>query len=321
MTINWFPGHLNNAKREIASAMPRMDLIIEVLDARVPFSSSNPLVPQLRGDKPSLKVLNKSDLADPAMTKQWLDYFNAQDGVTAMALNIDQRHKAQDIVRLGTKLVPAHRTTARPLAAMIMGIPNVGKSTIINTLVGRAVAVTGNKPAVTKMQSRHKVNKGFVLFDTPGFLWPRLAPAACGPRLAATGAIKDSIFEYQDVSMFTLEFMSKRYPKAILDRYKLTELPDDTTELLRLIASKRGCLRKGGVLDMEKVSEILVFDLRQGKFGGVTFEVPGLDVEVLKEENAHRQAVKDAKKAAKEAKKAGSVRDGWSRTHVNDESS
>ena len=190
MAINWYPGHMHKAKKEIREQIPKMDLIIEVLDARIPFSSENPMVPSLRGNTPCIKILNKTDLADPEVTERWVNHINNTSGMKAIVVNQKQPEKIRQILDMAPAMVPERNLDIKPLRALILGIPNVGKSTTINTLANRIVAKTGNEPAVTKQQQRIKLPNNIVLLDTPGFLWPKLEPEACGYRLAATGAIK-----------------------------------------------------------------------------------------------------------------------------------
>lgn len=276
MAINWFPGHMHKARKEIAKSMPEVDLIIELVDARIPFSSENPLVPKLRGNTPCIKVLNKRDLADPQVTRQWLDYFNSQEGVKAIALSQKQSGEVRSLLKLGHTLVPQRDFSRRPLLAMILGIPNVGKSTLINTLAGRVIAKTGNTPAVTKMQQRIKLPDDLVLLDTPGFLWPKLSPEECGYRLAVTGAIRDSILELEDVALFAGEYLLEAYPEPLQARFELEQLPLAAIDLFDAIGARRGCLRRGGQADLHKVSAILLNELRSGNLGPITLETPAM---------------------------------------------
>lgn len=274
MAINWFPGHMNKAKREIGRAFQQVDLVIEVLDARVPYASSNPILRRLRRDKPCIKVLNKSDLADPVATAEWIAHFQAEDGVRAVSVDREQTKLIKSLLVEGRKMLPADRNMDKPVVAMIVGVPNVGKSTLINILAGRIIAKTGNVPAVTQRQQRIIIAKKMILLDTPGILWPRLNPPACGYRLAFTGAIKDNQFDFEELSLFGAEFLASHYPEALASRYKLTEVPTEGSALLAAIAAKRGCLGKGGIPDLNRVSEILIREFRQGKLGGITMERP-----------------------------------------------
>lgn len=271
MAIHWFPGHMATAKNDIRKAMPSVDLVIEILDARIPFSSENPLVATLRGQTPSVKILNKSDLADPVVTAEWMALLNATPGVRALTHHQKQPHLLRRVGEIARTLVPP--ITGRPMAAMIVGIPNVGKSTIINTLAGRTIAKTGNKPAVTQMQQRVNVGSDLVLLDTPGFLWPKLEPQACAYRLAVTGAISDRVVDYQDLAAFAGSFLAKRYPAA-LGVYGIAAIPDAPTALLEAVGRKRGFVGKGAVVDLQRAAERLIQDLRGGLLGPLSLETP-----------------------------------------------
>lgn len=308
MAIHWFPGHMHKARKEIAEAMPQIDLVIEVLDARIPYSSENPMVAQLRGDKPCIKLLNKCDLADPEVTAKWIEYLEQEQGVKAMAVTTLQPAMIKKIPDLCRKLVPERVGQEKKLRTMIMGIPNVGKSTIINTLAGRTIAKTGNEPAVTKAQQRINLGDGIVLSDTPGILWPKVDNEASSYRLAVTGAIKDTAMEYEDVAMFAAEYFLQAYPDAIKERYKIDELPQTDIELLEEIGAKRGAKRAGGYIDLHKVSELLLHEFRSGKIGLLTLETPEMaEVEKAEVERmlAEKAAEKEAKKAAEKLKRSG----------------
>ena len=268
---------MHKAKKEIREQIPKMDLIIEVLDARIPLSSENPMVPSLRQNTPCIKILNKSDLADPEVTEQWVKHLNKTSGIQAMAVNQKQPEKIRQILDLAPSLLPEERNLEiTPLRALILGIPNVGKSTTINTLANRTIAKTGNEPAVTKQQQRIKLPNNILLLDTPGFLWPKLEPEACGYRLAATGAIKNTVIEFEDVAMFLAEFLMEAYPDTLKQRYQLKDIPESGIELFDLIGQRRGCMRRGGIADTHKVSEILLNELRDGTLGRISLETPAM---------------------------------------------
>ncbi|GGB64768.1 ribosome biogenesis GTPase YlqF [Shewanella inventionis] len=298
MAIQWYPGHMHKARKEIEEAMPQVDLVIEVLDARIPYSSENPMVSQLRGDKPCIKLLNKSDLADPAVTERWIEYLEREQGVKASAITTLQPGMVKNIPDICRKLVPHRDVIEKDIRTMIMGIPNVGKSTIINTLAGRTIAKTGNEPAVTKTQQRINLRNGIVLSDTPGILWPKVDNEASSYRLAVTGAIKDTAMEYEDVAMFAAEYFLKAYPEAMLERYKLSSLPETDIGLLEAIAGSRGALRPGGRIDYHKVSELLLHDYRSGRIGLLSLETPEM-AEAEKLEVARLLAEKEALKQQK----------------------
>ncbi|MGI9279122.1 MAG: ribosome biogenesis GTPase YlqF [Endozoicomonas sp.] len=273
MAINWFPGHMHKARKEIKKVVPEVDLIIEVLDARLPFSSGNPLVPSLRGTTPYIKVLNKSDLADPAVTELWIREMEKEEGVKAIALTQSQPEKVRGVLKLAESMVE-RKLDISGMKAMILGIPNVGKSTMINTLANRIIAKTGNVPAVTKQQQRIKLPNGMILLDTPGFLWPKLEPEACGYRLGISGAIKDAVLEYEDIALFAAEYFLKAYPQALKARFQIEELPATDIELMDAIAARRNCMRRGGIADLHKVSEILLNEFRSGGLGRISLETP-----------------------------------------------
>jgi ribosome biogenesis GTPase A len=274
MSINWFPGHMATSRKDIRKVMPQVDLVVEVLDARIPSSSENPLVAELRGDKPALLILNKSDLADPATTAQWLAFYGARPGTRALTHHHRATNLGRELVALARTLVAPGRVSNRPLMAMIIGIPNVGKSTLINTLAGRAIAKTGNKPAVTRLQQRVQVGTDLVLLDTPGFLWPKLSPPARGYHLALTGAISDRVVDTQDIASFAARLLAARYPDALCALYGLDAIPVGEEALLEAIGRRRGFLVKGGVVDLQRASERLVHDLRDGALGRISLETP-----------------------------------------------
>jgi len=291
---------MHKARKEIKKVMSQVDIVIEVLDARIPFSSANPLVNQLKGDKPCIKILNKSDLADPELTKQWQAYFEQDGNVKTIALSASLDARKGTIAQLCHKLVPHRQHSDKNLSAMIMGIPNVGKSTLINGIAGKAIAKVGNEPAVTKRQQKINLDNGLSLCDTPGILWPKLEPAACGYRLAVTGAIKDTAMEYEDVALFALAFLLESYPESLKTRYKVETLPKSELEMLTLLGTKRGCLRAGGVVDLYQAATIVLQDLRSGKLGTLTLETPA----TMEAEMAQLRAEIAAKREAEENEEA-----------------
>ncbi|HDS1202563.1 TPA: ribosome biogenesis GTPase YlqF [Shewanella algae] len=308
MAIQWYPGHMHKARKEIEEVMPQIDLVIEVLDARIPYSSENPMVAKLRQDKPCIKLLNKSDLADPEITNRWIEYLEQEQGVRAQAITTLQPAMVRKIPELCRKLVPVSEGALKDIRTMIMGIPNVGKSTIINTLAGRVIAKTGNEPAVTKAQQRINLKNGIVLSDTPGILWPKVDNEASGYRLAVTGAIKDTAMEYEDVALFAAAYFLHAYPEAMMERYKLTSLPATDIELLEEIGRRRGALRSGGHIDLHKASELLLHEFRSGKIGQLSLETPEMaqaeEAEVAKL-LAEKEALKQANKEADRLKRSG----------------
>lgn len=274
MPINWYPGHMTKAVREIRKAVGKADLVFEILDARLPDSSENPLVAKLRGETPCIKILNKQDLADPDVTAAWLRHLQGTPGVTAVAHDRGKAGQLGGLLALGRRLLPADRNPTRTITFMIVGVPNVGKSTIINSWTKRAIAQAANKPAVTKRQQRVRLARGVELLDTPGILWPKLSPPACGYRLAVSGAIPDTAVDYPDMATWAVRWLREDYPQLLAARYKLDALPDEAHLLLEAIAARRACVRKGGVVDWQKVSELLVREIRQGLLGRASFERP-----------------------------------------------
>ena len=300
--IQWFPGHMNKARNEVKEIMPQMDVIIEVLDARIPYSSENPMVATLRGDKPVIKILNKADLADPDMTQAWMDYFEQEDGVKALSFDDNKANNVHRIVELCKKLMPNKVGTGRQIKAMILGIPNVGKSTLINTLAGRTVAKTGNEPAVTKSQQLIKLEGGIMLYDTPGMLWPKVENANSGYRLAATGGIRDTAFDFADVASYTAEYLIQAYPELLKARYKIEDLPETDWEFFEVAGRNRGCVRAGNKIDTYRMSEILINELRSGTLGRISMETPEMR-ETEEAMVAEQRLALEAKKTAKEEEK------------------
>ncbi len=274
MAIQWFPGHMHKARKEIKKVMPRIDLIIEVLDARIPYSSENPLVAELRGDKPCIKLLNKSDLADPEVTRQWVEYLQSKRNIRAQAVNQHEPSQVRHTLSLCREFFPDRKLSVKPIRVLIMGIPNVGKSTVINTLTGRVIAKVGDEPAITRHQQKIILDNGIELMDTPGFLWPKIHNENSGYRLAVTGAIKNTAMEFEDVAGFAADYLRRAYPELLSQRYKLDTLPDDEFELLEAIGRKRGCLQGGGRVNLHKASELLLNEYRSGQVGRISLETP-----------------------------------------------
>ena len=274
MAIQWFPGHMHKARKEIREVMPKIDLIIEVLDARIPYSSENPLVMQLRGNKPCIKLLNKSDLADPEITQQWIDYFQTERNIKALAVTQEQPAQIKQVLQLCYQFFSDRNLTTRPIRVLILGIPNVGKSSVINTLSGRVIAKVGNEPAITRQQQTIILENGIQLMDTPGFLWPKIHNINSGYRLAITGAIKSTAMEYDDVAMFAADYLLSAYPDLLQQRYKLKELPENDMDVLESIGQKRGCLQGGGRVNIHKASELLLNEFRSKQIGAISLETP-----------------------------------------------
>jgi ribosome biogenesis GTPase A len=299
--IQWYPGHMYKAKKEFQKILPQADLVIEVLDARIPFSSQNPLLAQLRKHKPCIKLLNKSDLADKEVLSKWQAQIEQDSSVKTLVCHHGDI-LTRKLPQLCRSLIATRDNRSTMIYALIAGIPNVGKSTLINKLAGRKVAKTGNEAALTRMQQRIEISTDLMLIDTPGMLWPKIENENSGYRLAATGAIRDTAINLQEVAAFIADFLLAYYPVNIQQRYALETLPGSDIELLDTIAKKRGCIVSGGRVDYEKVSRLLVSELRNGDLGAVCLETPEMleeELAALKVLNAQKAANKAARLAAK----------------------
>jgi ribosome biogenesis GTPase A len=300
MNIQWYPGHMHKASKEIKEILPQVDLIIEILDARIPFSSQNPMINSLRGTKPCIKILNKSDLADADITRQWQTYLEQEQQVKTLALTIEQPEKIRQLPDLCHKLLPNKEAGDKLINTLIMGIPNVGKSTIINVLAGRMIAKTGNEPAITKMQQRINIGNNIILFDTPGLLWPNVENKNSGYRLAATGGIKDTAFKHDDIATFIADYLLRNYPDFLQTRFQLSSLPETEQAFMEAVGKNRGCLKAGGHVDLDKTAKILLNELRTGMLGRISLETPAMMVEELAELEIIREQIALKKKARKE---------------------
>jgi len=286
MTIQWFPGHMTRARRQIEEKLKLIDVVFELLDARIPFSSRNPMVDEITGSKPRLVLLNKADLADPELTAEWSRHFRSR-GLAVHAIDAnagagvkDLAGKAKELLKEKIDRQIAKGMKPRPIRALIVGIPNVGKSTLINRLAGRHIAATGDRPGVTKGQQWIRFGGELELLDTPGILWPKFDDPVVGFRLAATGAIKEDILHIDEVACFILKVLVEQYGAVLSDRYGLEGLPEElpdmqaAVEVLESIGRRRGCIVGGGHVDYEKAASVLLRDLRSGKLGRITFETP-----------------------------------------------
>lgn len=265
---------MHKAQKEIKKRLPDVDMFIEVLDARIPYSSQNPMLADIRHNKPCIKILNKADLADSKKTAQWQAYLEQKNNTKTLALNLHDTDKSQQIFSLCQKFIPNKGTKISPITCLITGIPNVGKSTLINILASRTIAKTGNEPAVTQTQQRIDLGNNIILFDTPGLLWPKVENEDSGYRLAVTGAIKDTAFDYIDIAYYAADFMLINYLDTLVERYDLEETPRDATALLEAIGRKRGALVSGGRINLNRTSAIFIQDIRSGTLGEITFETP-----------------------------------------------
>ena len=280
--LQWFPGHMKKAQRLIEDNLKLVDVVIELLDARIPFSSANPMLAEIIKTKPRMIALNKIDLADPGMTKKWLNYFKAQ-GIIAVGIDSAKGRGMKQLVSAAEMLAKpkiekfvAKGAKARAARCMILGIPNVGKSSLINRLAGAVKAKTADKPGVTRAKQWIKIGSNLDLLDTPGILWPKFEDKTVGLKLAFTGAINDDIYDREQVTALLLEVMRRDYAARLIERFKFKgELPESGLDLLEAIGRKRGCLVKGGLVDLEKAQNIVLNEFRAGKLGLVTLdEVP-----------------------------------------------
>ena len=272
--IQWFPGHMNKARKEIGKASSRVDVFVEILDSRIPGSSMNPLIETLRGDKPRVTVLSKPDLADPERTEAWRRFMLGRMDRQVLVADVRKRAQVLRIPAICRDIVERSGRNRPRIVAMVTGIPNSGKSTLINTLGGRAVARTADEPAVTRQQQLIRVVDGFSLLDTPGLTWPKIESRGSGFRLAVTGAIRDTALSYHDIALFALEFLRSDYGDRLVKRYNIQTLEMTATELLGEIGHRRGCLVKGGSVDLDKAGRILIRDIRGGRLGRITWERP-----------------------------------------------
>ena len=305
MAIQWFPGHMNKAKKAIADRLKSVDMVIEMLDARLPASSENPLLAQLSKGKPKLKILNKQDLADPERTAVWLDYFNSREQTNAIALDSSEKSAAPKITAACRALVPNRKGIDKPLRVLICGIPNVGKSTLINGMIGKKSAKTGNEPGITKAEQRLFLADDFWLYDTPGMLWPKIIVEQSGYNLAASGAVGRNALDEEEVALELLDYLRRHYLPLLQARYAADKDPSshwDDTSWLEWIARKRGALLGGGRVNYQKAAENVLTDFREGAIGRITLETPRQWEEWLKaarKKEAERKAEREAKKAAR----------------------
>ena len=269
------------ARREVTEKLKLVDIIFELVDARIPYSSRNPMIDEIVQHKPRLVLLNKADMADKEVTREWIAFFQ-EKGIKALAINSQAGEGMKNIVQASHEILKEKfdRLRAkgvknpRAIRAMIVGIPNAGKSTLINRLAKKNIARTGNTPGVTKAQQWIKVEKELELLDTPGILWPKFEDQEVGMKLAITGAIKDTLLNLQDLTVYSLRFLERAYPERLQERYKLTEIQADVVEVFDHIGKLRGCLRAGGMVDYDKVAELVIREIRSEKFGPLSFEKP-----------------------------------------------
>lgn len=295
MTIQWFPGHMAKARRQVTEQLKLVDIIFELVDARLPLSSRNPMIDEVINQKPRLIILNKMDMADENETRRWVQYFDER-GMKAVALNSFEgkglaaaTKAAQEILKEKWDRMKSKGMKPRAMRAMIVGIPNVGKSTLINRLAKKNIAKTGNTPGVTKAQQWIKVGKEIELLDTPGILWPKFEDQQIGYKLAVTGAIKDSITNMEDLAVYALRFLEERYPERLQERYGIEHVDEDLVVTFNAIGQKRRVFGQGGEIDYDQVSLLIIRDLRSEHLGRLTFD----RVEDAIAEEARQQAIKE----------------------------
>ena len=277
--IQWFPGHMAKARREITEKLKLVDIVLEILDARVPISSANPMMKEILKDKPTLILLNKANLADKKVTNKWINHFKEQ-GIKALDIDLIDNYNVNKIVPACYEVLDEKIKQAKAkgysnfkVRALVVGIPNVGKSTFINTLARRKAAVVGDKPGVTKSQTWIKINDSLELLDTPGILWPKFENEIVAHNLALCGAIKDDILPLDDVISYGLSFMQKYYPDNLNNRYGVTITPEmELLEIYDVIGRKRNCLLKGNQIDYERVISLVLYDLRHNKLGAMSYD-------------------------------------------------
>lgn len=312
MAIQWFPGHMHLTQQAIAERMKGTDVVIELLDARLPGSSANPLLARLTGGKPALKILNKQDLADDERTALWLAHYDAQRDTRAIALQATEAAPAQKLIAACRELAPTRAGLVKPMRVLICGIPNAGKSTLINSLIGKRQAKTGDEAGITKQEQRIVLADDFYLYDTPGMLWPRIIVAQSGYNLAASGAVGRNAFDDEEVALELLAYLKQHYAEALLARYKLegtaaelAERPDE--ELLEAVGRLRGALLPKGRINTQKAAEVVLHDFRNAALGRITLETPQEFAKWLKEGKkveAERKALQEERVAQRKGKRA-----------------
>ena len=302
--IQWFPGHMNKAKRAIQELLSEIDIVIELLDARAPFSSCNPLLQYMIKGKNKIRILNKSDIADSKITASWLEFFSEQENTIALLGDMNDAKQAKRIINLCRDISPNRNSFEKPLRIMITGIPNVGKSTLINQLVGKKIAKTGDIPAVTKANQRIIYDDNTIIYDTPGMMWQKIKYPQIGYHLAICNSIGRNALDEELLTLYLVEYLSRLYPHELVNRYNLKHIDLNLTpdNLINLIASKRGAIMPGGIVDRQKISEIIITDFRNGRIGLISLETPNMWKKWIKEFRAEEKRIAE-EEAQKEAQK------------------
>lgn len=275
MVISWYPGHMHKARKELQKLMQDVQVVIEVLDARIPYASSNPALAEIRGSTPCIKILNKADLAVESVTSEWKRFFDKENQVICLLNGLEEPLTLQRVLGAANRLLPAAtsgKESAKQL--VIVGIPNVGKSTLLNQFAGRKLAKTGNEPAITRSQQRVKLDEGWYLIDTPGLLWPKLEDQQAAARLACTGTIRNTALAPADIAWFAAQLLLDNYRPALEARYGIPSGISNPEHLIDFIGKKRGSLGRGGIPDLHKTAELLLNDFRSGKLGRLSLESP-----------------------------------------------
>lgn len=280
MEIQWYPGHMVKTKKLIRENLKLVDVVLEVIDARIPFSSSNPDLRGLIGNKEKLVVLNKADLADPAVTRAWINYFKLM-GTTAVDMDSARGRGVDELLKgihhIGDKLAERWKKRGRlhkPVRIMVVGIPNVGKSSLINRISRKGSAKTGDKPGVTRGKQWIKVDRGIMLLDTPGVLWPKFVNEQSGYHLAFTGAIKDEVLDKIEIAIKLIDSLKEKRVELLAEKYEISELEEENYKILQQIGTSRGCLAAGGTVDTLRAASILLEDFRSGRLGRISLESP-----------------------------------------------
>ncbi|MCD5363484.1 ribosome biogenesis GTPase YlqF [Chromobacterium aquaticum] len=309
MAIQWFPGHMNKARKDVTERLKDIDVVIEMLDARLPASSANPMLARMAKGKPRLMILNKQDLADAAATQQWLEWYRAKKNTQALGMDAGERAPAQKLVAACRELAPTRGGLEKPLRVLICGIPNVGKSTLINSMSSRKVAKTGNMPGVTKNEQRIILADDVELFDTPGMLWPKIEVEEGGYNLAASGAVGRNAMDEEEVTLELLKYLIQHYVPELSARYKLDDIAGlQDWQVLEMIGRKRGAVQSGGKINVQKAAELVLTDFRDGNIGRITLERPEEWLaweKRAKELAAIRAAEREARQQERDSKKSG----------------